>query len=335
MNRSRRSRCADPRVHDAPIPAFTMLRNPHQERKRARSARSTSPLPVRWAWEQLPNPVALVPQCGRRLDVLSVVDTSSGDGFTMTIVSSLQGQTPLDLSVGLEWHAALTLSPHPRPPPIGSGPILRKGPDGSRVEFPEDPGGGDRKVIYEAGPLDGGPRVTIGLHDHNRLFLAATDIEGVEHRTPRRGRSRAGEPRSRWLHRRAAEGWQHTAPPYGQRRRTADVLVRANFGGPITAAHQYISNNCVRRCGMRVITAEWLVRGRARSDHRTRSDSWPGDAHGPSIVRRPTPRPGSGPSRRTPRQASGRGTRRGASWCCARPRRTRPGFERTRWCRGS
>jgi hypothetical protein len=83
------------------------------------------------------------------------------------------------------------------------------------------------------------------------------------------------------------------------------------------AAHQDISNNCVRRCGMRAITAEWLVRRRARSDRRTRSDSRPGDAHGPSIVRRPTPRPGSGPSRRTPRQASGRGTRREASWCCA------------------
>src|SRR5664279_3252694 len=28
MNRSRRSRWSDPRVHDAPIPAFTMVRNP-------------------------------------------------------------------------------------------------------------------------------------------------------------------------------------------------------------------------------------------------------------------------------------------------------------------
>ena len=28
MKRSRRSRWSDPRVHDAPIPAFTMVRNP-------------------------------------------------------------------------------------------------------------------------------------------------------------------------------------------------------------------------------------------------------------------------------------------------------------------
>ena len=39
MDRSRRSRCADPAVHDAPIPAFTMRRNPQNGQSLAKATR--------------------------------------------------------------------------------------------------------------------------------------------------------------------------------------------------------------------------------------------------------------------------------------------------------
>jgi hypothetical protein len=69
-------------------------------------------------------------------------------------MSSLHGDAELDLSKGFELHAVLKLNPQ-----------LREG----------------RKVIFETGPLLGGPRFTVALDDANNPILLATDVAGNEH----------------------------------------------------------------------------------------------------------------------------------------------------------
>src|SRR5438874_10355931 len=98
-------------------------------------------------------------------------------------MASMQGELPLDLSRGFDWHAVLTLStPPPKPAEQPGNTDAIYDATGKSVIMRANPRDGDRKVIYEAGRPNG-PKVTIALDPQDRLFLAATDVEGVEHRT--------------------------------------------------------------------------------------------------------------------------------------------------------
>ncbi len=133
---------------------------------------------------------------------------------------------PLDLSRGVEWHAVIILYAQPLP---GTDPIFRKGPP-TRVEFHAEPTPGDRKVIFEAGPLDGGPKLTLGLDAQNKLFIAATDVDGMEYSTPSVEVPELDRPLYvACIVEPAKEGIRLRLMVDGVFR--ADVPVRANFGG--------------------------------------------------------------------------------------------------------
>lgn len=76
---------------------------------------------------------------------------------------------PLNLAVGFEWHAVLTICYYPA---------------GSYAFFEAVPSAGKRTIFFKAAPPTGDSKITIGLDEQNNLFLEVMDIEGNRHVTP-------------------------------------------------------------------------------------------------------------------------------------------------------